>query len=444
MAAKRSKKKHAFQTLKGFRDILPEEQKWWDFVEDTVEAIARENRFFRMRVPVLEEEGLFVRSVGEDTDIVGKEMYSFEDPGERRIALRPEFTAGFARAFIEHGMHTRPQPLQLFDIGPLFRHDRPQAGRFRQFWQFNFEVYGGDDPVVDAQLVYLAHKLYSRLGIPVTILVNSIGNRETREEYKRVLVKYFRPFRDKLPEEYQKRITKNPLRILDSKDPVCQEISQDAPQIIDWLDEESKQHFMHVLEFLDDLEVNYALSPRLVRGLDYYNRTVFEVVDASEGEGAGSQAALGGGGRYDFLVEQLGGRPTPAVGFAGGIDRVIDAMKRNQVTVPDKNAVDVFVAQLGTEARRFVFKLVDDLVASGIRTAECFSRRGLKSQLEYANKLGVKFTLILGQKEILDKTIIIRDMESGIQEIIDRERVVSEIRRRLEAKKEDMRSQEQN
>jgi len=415
--------------LRGTKDILPEEQPYWQWIRDKVREIGEMYGFKRIDTPIIEETSLFTRSIGEGTDIVEKEMYSFIDQGRERITLRPEGTAPIARAYIEHGMINRPQPVKLYYLGPFFRHDRPQAGRYRQFWQFGFEIIGEDHPVVDSELILLAHSIYKEFGLDVNIQVNSIGCQECRREYERILTTYYRPRRGILCDNCKKRLTKKPLRLLDCKEKECQEVAKQAPQIVDYLCENCKNHFMQVLEYLDDLEISYTLNPYLVRGLDYYTRTVFEIWPDEE---RGTQSALGGGGRYNNLIGSLGGRPVPAVGFACGIERLINELKNNRVEPPSEEKIDIFVAQLGNRARRKCLKLFEFLRQKGIKVGESLSKNSLKSQLEVANKKGVKFTLIIGQKEIMDNTVLIRDMENGIQEIVDYNKIFEEVKKRLE------------
>ncbi|MBU0531263.1 MAG: histidine--tRNA ligase [Candidatus Uhrbacteria bacterium] len=418
------------ELLRGFRDLLPEEQPYWDFLRSTVRGIADSYSFQRLVTPVIEDKDLFIRTVGKQTDIVEKEMYQFETPGGEKVALRPEMTASFARAYINHGMLDRPQPVKLWDMGPLFRHDRPQAGRYRQFNQFNFEVFGSEEPIIDAQLMVLLHSIFKELGLDVVMQVNSIGTPQTRQEYKVELVAYYRSNRARICDECKRRLQKNPLRLLDCKEEGCQEVRAEAPMIVDWLDEDSKNHFMQVLEFLDEIEVPYVLNPHLVRGLDYYNRTVFEVYLAKEDNGR-SQSALGGGGRYDGLIELLGGREgTPGCGFAVGMERVVAALREQEVSIPVRRP-DIFFAQLGDAARRRGLKIFEDFRQAGIHVSEAFGKGALKSQLDLANKLEVAYTIILGQKEVLDDTIIIRDMDSGSQEIIDAKKVVEILKKKL-------------
>ncbi|MBI2475298.1 histidine--tRNA ligase [Candidatus Uhrbacteria bacterium] len=423
--------KGAPELLRGFRDIMPEEQGRWNFVRDAMRSLAESYTFDRIDLPILERSDLFLRTLGKGTDVVEKEMYVFTDPSNRSVALRPEATASAARAYIEHGMIERPQPVKLWYEGPMFRHDRPQAGRFRQFYQVGFEVFGSSEPIIDAQLILIGKKIFETLGLDVSVQINSIGTPECRQAYLAELVSYFRQFRSRLPEDDKRRLQKNPLRLLDSKEPETIELLKDAPQILDWLDEKSKEHFMKVLEFLDEVEMPYVLNSHLVRGLDYYTHTVFEFTLADD-EGEKAQNALGGGGRYDGLVELIGGRPTPACGFALGIDRIVRALSDKNIDPPQYKKAHVFFAQLGDAARRVGLKLFEEFRKSGIIVSEAVGKNALKAQLEVANKLGVQFTLILGQKEVLDGTIIIRDMESGAQETIDVKKIVSVVERKLQ------------
>lgn len=418
------------ELLRGFRDVLPEEQGRWAMIRDTVRSLADAYSFDRVELPILERADLFQRTLGKQTDVIEKEMYAFEDPSGDLVAMRPEATASVARAYVNHGMLNLPQPVKLWYEGPMFRHDRPQAGRFRQFNQFGFESLGVPDPVVDAQLILIASRIFKDLGIDIVVQINSIGTPESRQSYLAELTSYFRPHRNKLSEDDKRRLQKNPLRLLDSKDPSIAELLEGAPQIVDWLDEESKQHFMKVLEYLDEVEVSYQLNPHLVRGLDYYTRTVFEIWEAGD-DGERSQNALGGGGRYDGLVELIGGRPTPACGFAIGLERVVKAMADHNVAPAPRPRPLIFFAQLGDAARRVGLRLFEEFRAAGIPVAEAFGKNALKAQLEAANKLEVPYALLLGQKEVLDGTIIIRDMDSGAQEIVDSAKIVSIMKRKL-------------
>lgn len=417
------------QLLRGMKDILPTDQPYWWKIFDLLRVTARDYGFERIETPILEATSLFTRSVGDLTDIVQKEMYSFTDKSNDNVTLRPEGTAGVVRSYIEHGMLNLPQPVKLWYFMPFFRHDRPQAGRYRQFWQFGFEVLGAPQPVIDAQLILAARSIYRGLGLDTTVQINSIGDPASRTQYIKALQTFFKTKKSELTDEHKLLLQKNPLRLLDSKDAVIQDLLTDAPQIVDYLDEASRAHFVQVLEYLDDLEVAYVLNPRLVRGLDYYNRTVFEVWPTGD---EGAQSSLGGGGRYDSLVETLGGRPTPAAGFAGGIERIIMRMKEQQLPPAPLDRPEIYLAQLGEPARKKMLRLFEALRDVDVRVAESLTKDGLKQQLEVANRLGAHYTLIIGQKELMDDTILIRDMENGIQEIIDYKKAVAEVKKRLE------------
>lgn len=470
------------QTLRGFRDILPVEQPYWLTVREKVESLALAYGYERIDTPVLEATSLFVRSVGKQSDIVEKEMFTFEDRGGDSISLRPEGTAAMARAYVQHGMLNQPQPVKFFYWGPMFRYERPQAGRYRQHHQFGFEVFGDANPVHDAELISVAYLFYKELGVKTIIHINSLGHDECRATYMAELVAYLRPKRPQLCEDCKRRYSKNPLRFLDCKAKTCEVLREGAPHLVDYLDEECKNHLMQVLEYLDDLQVPYVLDPYLVRGLDYYTRTVFEimpadeepasvvaaaaapdastkkeesshahaahmrqrdhaakiaaeagaVVTADEEEPAGlPRHALGGGGRYDKLVEQLGGRPTPACGFGVGIERAVLQMKALRIAPGDHGRADVFLAQLGDAARRKAFILFEEMRKSGMKVSANFSKGSLKSQLEISNRLGAKFTAIIGQQEVLDGTTLIRDMESGMQEIVDYNKAIGSLQKKL-------------
>jgi len=376
----------------------------------------------------VEFTNLFKRTVGETTDIVSKEMYSLVTEGGDRLSLRPENTAGVVRSYIEHGMINQPQPVKLFYIAPQFRHDNPQAGRYRQFWQFGFEVIGEKDPVIDAQLVIMSHNFLVDLGLEVEVQINSVGDSACRPAYSKVLKKYYQESRRDLCADCQDRLLTNPLRLLDCKNKKCQELAERAPQIVDYLCEDCKNHFMSVLDYLDDVDIKYNLNSKIVRGLDYYTKTAWEVVEAGL---SGKANTLGGGGRYDDLVELLGGRPAGAVGFAMGLERIIARLQEKHISPEKEKNQEIFVAQLGTEARKRALQLIEDLRRDGLQISEGLSKRSLKDQLEIADKRQVKYSLILGQKEIADGTILIRDMESGTQETVDFKKTKNEIRKRL-------------
>lgn len=429
-AAKKPRSVAIPQPPRGMKDILPNEEKFWSFARDKADGIARAYGYEKIETPIVEETSLFVRSVGKQTDIVEKEMFSFEDQGGENLTLRPEETAAVARAYINHGMVNLPQPVKFFYIAPMFRHERPQSGRYRQFHQFGCEIIGDQKPVIDAELIILGVRYFSELGIPVEVAINSIGDATDRTRYKEKLVAYYRSHRTSLCENCKVRLVKNPMRLLDCKEPGCDPLREGAPQIVDFLSDDNKNHFMKVLEFLDEADVTYTLNPYIVRGLDYYTKTVFEFLP-KDSSGDARQSALGGGGRYDMLIETLGGRPTPAAGFAIGLERVILQMKEKEIVIPEPPRPIVYMAQLGEPAKRKAFGIFEELRRAGIPVAATFTKDSLKSQMEIANKLGVKYTILLGQKEVLDGTIIIRDMDAGIQEIVDVKKIAIEIKKKL-------------
>ena len=425
------------QSLRGMRDILPVEQPLWDFVREVCGRMARDYGFSRIDSPILEATSLFERSVGRTTDMVEKEMYTFRDRGDESVSLRPEGTAGAVRAYIEHGLLNLPQPVKLFYHGPLYRYQRPQYGRQREFHQWGFEIIGDGHPVLDAELMMMAMNIYAELGLPVTLQLNSIGDENCRPAYEKALAAYYRGHKDKICETCRDRMSRNILRVLDCKEESCRALKAEAPQFVDYLCEACKEHLMKIFEFLDELDIPYVLNSQLVRGLDYYTRTVFEIWSADDEFG---RTALGAGGRYDKLVETMGGRPAPACGFALGLETTTIKIKEANVPIPIKRAPDVYTAQLGEPAKRKTLKLFEELRKSGVLVAAGFSKDGLKAQMEQANNLGVRYTLIVGQKEIVDGTIIIRDMEAGIQEIFDFKKVIPEMHKKLAGENGKMRT----
>ncbi len=425
-------KKPKFQSPTGMHDILPEDQPFYQKIYNTAESCASFYNFQRIDTPILETAELFSRGIGMSTDIVEKQMYVFRAKGGDYLALRPEFTAAITRSYIEHGMFNLPQPVKLYSVGPLFRLERPQAGRFRQFHQFNLEIFGEQDAVIDAQIIQIFYNILRELKFKnLVIEINSIGDSQCRPYYKKLLSNYFRSRESSLCADCRRRLKENPLRILDCKEEKCQPVKAQAPQIIDHLCEECKSHFKEVLEFLDELDLPYHLNPYLVRGLDYYTKTVFEIFeDTEEGRKLG---ALVGGGRYDVLVKLLGGKDTPACGGAAGIERLVATIKERtkknkQPSLPEKK---VYLAQLGNLAKRKSLKLVEDFRKAKINIAESLGRDSLKTQLRIADRVGAVYALILGQKEALEGTIIVRDMASGKQDIVKLEKVVGEIKKRL-------------
>ncbi len=413
---------------RGTTDLLPGDFLYRDYVLSVVNKYAEIYGFGKIETPVMENTGLFVRSIGETTDIVEKEMFSFTTRGGDKLTLRPEGTASAARAYITNGMSKWSQPVKLYYIWPMFRYERPQAGRRRQFNQVGFEILGSPDPIFDAQTIQLCWVIFKKLKLKnVVIQINSIGDAKCRGKYRSALVEYYRSRASKLCANCRLRLTKNPLRLLDCKEEKCALIRSSAPQTVDYLCQECHDHFKSVLEYLDEINLPYILNPYLVRGLDYYTKTVFEFIP--EGDEY-RQSSLGGGGRYDKLIEMLGGEPTPAVGVALGIERIVDKIKETKLNLEKKNYAKVFLVQLCDLAKKKSFRLFNDLIEAGISAAESFGRGSIKSQLRVANRLKIKTALIIGQKEALDNTVIIRDMESGTQEVADRAKIINIIRKK--------------
>jgi histidyl-tRNA synthetase len=420
-----------YQSLTGMHDILPEEQVYFKRIQKVVESVANSYTFEKIETPILEFAEVFQKAVGDDTDIVGKEMYTFRTKGGDLVALRPEGTSAVMRSYLEHGMHNLPQPVKLWYVGPFFRYERPQAGRFRQFHQFGFEVIGEASPSIDSQIIQMSYDVLKEVGFKnLTIEVNSIGDSECRPYFKKILTSYFKSRRSSLCTDCQRRLKENPLRILDCKEEKCQRIKASAPQIIDHLCEKCHAHFKDVLEFLDELELPYTLNPYLVRGLDYYTKTVFEIVETTEdGKSLGT---LIGGGRYDNLSKLLGGRDTPGCGSAAGIERIISLMKTREMKTGAKTEEPkIFLAQLGQLAKRKGMKLFEEFRAAKIPVAESFSKDSLKAQLRTANKLNIKWVLIFGQKEALEDFITLRDMDTGTQSEIKLDKVVEEMKEKI-------------
>ena len=419
-----------YQAVRGTQDILPVDRAYWRYVTEQMHAVATLFGLQQMDPPIFEETSLFVRGVGEGTDIVDKEMYSFRDKGGTDITLRPEFTAGVMRAYIEHGMHVWPRPVKLYSLGPIFRHEAPQAGRYRQFHQWNVEMLGELDPAVDLDVMSVAWMLLARLGYRgLNFQLNSTGcPRETcRPRYRKALIDYFSAYQDRLNEVDRRRLAINPLRLLDSKEAAAQPLLGDAPHSADYLCEECAAHLATLRSYLDALEMPHTINFRLVRGLDYYTKTVFEVW----AEGIGAQAAVCGGGRYDGLIEELGGPATPGVGFAMGIERVIASLRHQGIEPPALPAPRVQVSPLGEAARLPAIELVRDLRTAGIGVAPAFGGRSLKSQLKGADKAGIAYTLILGDQELANGVVVVRDMVSSQQEAIALTGIVDWLRARV-------------
>lgn len=402
-----------YQAPRGTHDILPEDAPYWRHVEAETRRQARLAGYGELRTPTFEETAVFQRGVGEATDIVEKEMYTFNDKGGGSMTLRPEATAGLVRAYLQHGMSSRPQPVKLFSIIQAFRYDRPSRGRFRQFHQVDFEAIGEADPLVDAELVALQWRLYAALGLSkLSLQLNSIGDSVCRPGYVAALAEYFDRHQGSLCGDCQKRLRTNPLRLLDDKNPFCQPVLDGAPHSVDHLCEPCRGHFDRWLTYLRSAGLEFTVSPRLVRGLDYYTRSVWEIWPPE----LGAQSTIGGGGRYDGLAEQLGGRPTPGVGFATGIERIILELRDQQVAVPEAAAPCAFVAYQHAGGKEAALRLVENLRAHGISAELAFGERKLGKQLAAADRTGAHLALILGDDELADHTVTIKDLRDGGQQ----------------------------
>lgn len=425
-------KKH-FQTPKGTFDILPEDQRYFDKIQKVLKDVVSDYGYEKIETPIFEDTDVYLQGVGASTDIVEKQMYSFKTSGGDSVTLRPEYTAGIVRAYNEHGMFNLPQPVKLWYSGPVFRYERPQEGRYRQFTQFGFEVIGDQDPAYDAQVIKMCINIFKGLGLKdVGVEINSIGCKSCKGVYRKEVTGYYKPRVQKMCGNCKRRYKENPLRLLDCKEEECVEYKASAPHAVDSLCDECKNHFKSVLDLLEDLEVPYTLNHFLVRGLDYYSKTVFEFFrHVDDGERVKSQSALGGGGRYDYLTEILGGRKTPAIGAACGVERIISLMKKENVRLPSQPQINVFLAQLGGLSKKKAMKLFEELREAGINTAESFGKDSIKSQLKVADKVGAKYSLILGQKEALDGNVILREMSSGSQETVPMEKIIKTLKNRL-------------
>lgn len=443
-------KKPKFQSPTGMHDILPGDQPYFKKIIKVTDEIAEFYGFEKIDTPIVEMAELFERGTGATTDIVEKQMYTFRTRGGDYVALRPEFTPGIVRAYNQHGMINLPQPVKLYTYGPLFRYEHPQAGRYRQFHQIDFEVFGERSVAIDAQIIQIFYTILRELKFShLVVEVNSIGDSQCRPYYKKLLVNFLRPRQYALCADCRRRIRINPLRVLDCKEEKCQRVKSQAPQIIDHLCEECKAHLKSLLEFLDQADLPYHLDPYLVRGLDYYTKTVFEIFTErppklekkkkealQKEEVVLSRSALAGGGRYDTLAKLLGGKDVPASGAAAGVERIISFMKEAGTGGEEKRAPKIFLAQLGELPKKKSLVLMEEFRKAHIPVAESLGRDSLKAQMARADKLGVSYTLILGQKEALDNTIVIRRMDTGEQEIVRLERIVEEIKKRLRKEKE--------
>ncbi len=419
-----------FQAPRGMHDILPVDEPYWKKLDTVIKGLASTYGFSRLEPPILEFAELYNKTSGEESDVVSKEMYTLKTKGGDVLALRPEYTPGMSRAYMEHGLSRMGQPQKLFHMGPVFRHDRPQLGRYRQFNQVGFEVLGGtNDAIYDAEIIALYSDLLAELKIKnPSLRINSIGCRICRPIYKKQLANYYKNHEKELCEDCIRRLKTNPLRLLDCKEEHCVKLKEKAPNFLDKLCVTCCKHFRETLEYLDEIKISYQLDRHLVRGLDYYSRTVFEIY--AEGPEA-EIGALAAGGRYDYLMETIGGHLTPAVGGAAGLERLITVMRAKEILVADKGLKKVFLAHAGALAKKKAFSLLKSLRARGIPVAESLAKESLRAQLKVADKEGIGLALILGQKEIYENNVILRDLRTGAQEAVMLEKLPDEIKKRL-------------
>ena len=412
------------RAIKGTNDILPEESNKWQFVESKMLETALQFGFKEIRVPVFEHTEVFLRSVGDTTDVVQKEMYTFDDKGGRSITLRPELTAGVIRSAIEKGLVNGALPQKLCYIGGCYRYEKPQAGRLREFHQFGVECVGAASPNADAEVISLAKSVLDNIGIKnISLEINSIGCPECRKEYHKALKEYFSANAENLCDTCKDRLDRNPMRILDCKSPVCKKIAENAPVVIDFLCEDCRDHFEKVKANLEAMQIEYKVNPKIVRGLDYYTRTVFEFVSGD----IGAQSTVCGGGRYDGLIGQMGGPKTPSLGFAMGIERLMMVLSAQNAELPEAPTCDLFIATLGENAILKASALCRLLRDEGYKVQTDICGRGLKAQMKYADKIGAKFTLVLGDNEVESGKATLKNMSNSAEKEIALAEIVEEL-----------------
>ncbi len=394
---------------KGTKDVLPQDSYKWHYVENTAKAVASFYGVKEIRTPVFEHTELFLRGVGDTTDIVNKEMYTFLDKGNRSITLKPEGTAGVARSFIENGLHNLVMPLKMFYISPVFRYERPQAGRLREHHQFGVEFYGSSAPQTDAEVILLGYTILKKLGLNVELNINSMGCSKCRAEYNNALKEYLKDNLDKLCATCQSRFEKNPLRILDCKEEECKKLVENAPKITDYLCEDCSNHFETLKSLLTSAGLSFNVNPKIVRGLDYYTKTVFEFVTTD----LGSQGTVLGGGRYDKLIEQIGGPKVCGVGFGMGIERVLMLMENKGVNIPEDDSCDLYIASMGQEALIKSFEIATKLRNNGVKVEIDHLLRSVKAQFKYADKIKAKYVVVIGDNEIASGVLQLKQMSDG-------------------------------
>ena len=414
------------QVPKGTQDILPDDAPKWYYIENKIREVLTKYGYQEIRTPAFEYTELFIRGIGESTDIVTKEMFTFPDRKERSLTLRPEGTAPVVRAYLENNMDRASKVVKLFYIGSMFRCEKPQAGRFRQFNQFGIEVIGTKSPEADVEVIMAALEIYEKLGLKnLEIVINSVGCKKCRVDYIQKLKKFLSNKKDLLCLECVKRYEKNPLRVFDCKKDSCQKIMETAPMITENLCPECKLHFEEVKSHLDDFKIKYHLDPKLVRGLDYYTKTAFEIV----GKGLGAQNAIAGGGRYDDLVEELGGKPTPGVGFAAGIERMIMVMNQQKINWPKPKCIDIFIVKVSAENKDTAFRLLQKIRNSGLSADLDYSNDSLKSQMRIANKIGARYTAIIGEEELSKDMVTLRNMQTKEQKKVKLDEIEKELKK---------------
>ena len=412
------------RAVKGTNDILPDQSRKWQFVEGKMLETAELFGFKEIRVPVFEHTEVFKRSVGDTTDVVQKEMYTFEDKGGRSITLRPELTAGVIRSAIEKGLINGALPQKLCYIGGCYRYEKPQAGRLREFHQFGVECVGAAAPNADAEVISLAKAVLENIGIKdISLEINSIGCPECRKEYHKALKEYFSANAETLCDTCKERLDRNPMRILDCKSPICREVAANAPVVIDYLCDDCKEHFEKVKANLSAMNISFTVNPKIVRGLDYYTRTVFEFVSGD----IGAQSTVCGGGRYDGLIKQMGGQDTPSLGFAMGIERLMMVLEAQKAELPEDSTCDLFIATLGDKATLKASALCRELRDEGYKVQTDICGRGLKAQMKYANKIGAKFTLVLGDNEVESGKATLKKMSDSSEREISLNELVEEL-----------------
>ena len=404
---------------KGCHDIYGLEAKKWKYIDSLVDSICEKYNYEFIRTPIFESSELYHRGIGEDTDVVSKEMYDFKDKGDRNMTLRPEGTAGVVRSYIENKMYgDSVQPLKFYYNGTMYRYERPQSGRDRELTQFGVEVLGSDDPMIDAEVISLAVNIFRMVGLKgIKVNINSLGDKESRDNYRQALLEHFKPHVDELCEDCKKRLEKNPLRVLDCKVDMNSEYMKNAPVMTDYLNEESKNRFDEVKRYLAFMDIDYVEDPRIVRGLDYYNHTVFEI--EADIEGFGSQNVLGGGGRYNGLVEQLGGPETPGIGFACGLGRLMLAIEKEGIELPIEKGIDAYVMYVSDTEKQYASTLVQELRMNGFKVETEYMNRSLKSQFKQADRLNSKFLIILNDEDLKNNVVQVKNNRTKEEEKVE-------------------------